>query len=341
MDADVGTHSSPEARVRIDVRLTAETARRALLDEARRGLTAHPPELSPKWLYDARGSALFEEITQLPEYYPTRREREILTARAEEIAVRSAADTLVELGSGSAAKTRLLLGALASAGRLARYVPFDVSESMLREASLTVAAEFPGLEVHAVVGDFERDLAQLPRGGRRLFAFLGGTIGNLKPAERARFLSQVAAQMGPEDSFLLGTDLVKSIDRLERAYDDARGVTAEFNRNVLRVLNRELQADFDPEAFVHLARFDEAQSWIEMWLVPRSPQRVRLEALDLALTFQPSEPLRTEVSTKFRREQVEAELAHCGLIVDEQWTDRAGDFALSLASRSGRSRPLR
>jgi len=322
-----------EPSVKVDVHVRPGDAQRALRAEVRAGLCAQGrlKELSPKWLYDERGSQLFDDITRLPEYYPTRREREILEAHAQDIARASGADTLLELGSGSSEKTRLLLDAMRSTGRLRRFVPFDVSEAFLRQAAEAVAREYPALLVHAVVGDFEHHLGRLPRGGRRLVAFLGGTIGNLKPAERARFYAELAAGLSPGDGLLLGTDLLKCRQRLFAAYNDRAGVTAEFNRNVLKVLNRELGADFEPEAFEHLAPFDEENGWVEMRLISTRPQAVRLPALERCVNFAEGEVLRTEVSCKFRPEQVEAELATAGLHLTERWTDAAGDFALSLA----------
>ncbi|WPB77282.1 L-histidine N(alpha)-methyltransferase [Archangium violaceum] len=327
----LGRRREPEVTVEVHVR--PGDAQRALHSEVLAGLCGDttPRELSPKWLYDERGSQLFDEITRLPEYYPTRREREILVAHAGDIARASGADTLIELGSGSSEKTRLLLDALRSTGQLRRFVPFDVSEAFLRQAARTVAGEYPGLRVHAVVGDFERHLERLPRGGRRLVAFLGGTIGNLKPAERARFYGQLASGMEPGEGLLLGTDLLKCRERLFAAYNDSAGVTAAFNRNVLHVLNRELGSDFEPEAFEHLAPFDEENGWVEMRLISSRAQAVKLPALKRYVNFAEGEVLRTEVSCKFRPEQVEAELAAAGLYLAERWTDAAGDFALSLA----------
>jgi len=317
--------------VTVDVYVQPGDARSALCEEARLGLCGHPKELSPKWLYDERGSQLFDDITRLPEYYPTRREREILEARAGEIARLSGADTLIELGSGTSEKTRLLLEAFQERGRLERFVPFDVSEAFLRSAAEKLARQYPRLQVHAVVGDFERHLGQLPRGGRRLVAFLGGTIGNFKPAQRAHFFREVAEGLAPGDGLLLGTDLLKGRDRLFAAYNDSAGVTAEFNRNVLRVLNRELGAEFDLSAFEHLAPFNEEHGWIEMRLISLHEQVVPLPALRRFAHFEQGEVLRTEVSCKFRPEQVEAELATAGLHLSAWWTDAAQDFALSLS----------
>jgi L-histidine N-alpha-methyltransferase len=315
----------------IDVHIEPAHAADSLRADVARGLTSTPKELPPKWFYDHRGSQLFDEITRLPEYYPTRAERAILTERADEIAQVTKADTLVELGSGTSEKTRLLLDALRDAGTLARFVPFDVSETTLREAAAAVVQEYPGVEVHAVAGDFERHLDCIPTDGRRLVAFLGGTIGNLLPDARARFISQVAAGLGPDDAFLLGTDLVKDPARLVAAYDDAAGVTAEFNRNVLRVINRELGADFDLDRYEHVARFDPENEWIEMRLRSTVAQVVHVPTLDLVVPFAAGEEMRTEVSAKFRVERVEEELGAAGLRMIEWWTDPAGDFALSLS----------
>jgi L-histidine N-alpha-methyltransferase len=320
----------------VDVHLGFEHRRAALEHDARVGLTATPKDLPPKYFYDEHGSRLFDEITRLPEYYPTRAERVALTERAADLAARTRADTLVELGSGTSEKTRLLLDALARAGTLVRFVPFDVSEATLRGAADAVATSYPGITVHAVVGDFEHHLDRIPRQGRRIVAFLGGTIGNLPPAPRARFLRTIADSLGPEDAFLLGTDLVKEPARLVPAYDDAAGVTAAFNRNVLDVLNRELGADFDPASFAHVARWDADREWIEMHLRSTRAQVVKVPSLDLVVEFEAGELLRTEISAKFRREGVEAELAAAGLRLSDWWTDPAGDFALSL-SRPHRS----
>jgi len=317
--------------VEIDVHLGPDDLQKALLDDVRAGLTSTPKRLPPKWFYDERGSQLFEEITRLREYYPTRREREILKSKARTIAKAGQADTLVELGSGSSEKTRLLLDAMRATGSLERFVPFDVSEAFLRSAAEAVAAEYPGLEVHGVVGDFDHHLGLIPQGGRRMVAFLGGTIGNLLPDERARFLDQVVSGLAPGDSLLLGTDLVKDVDRLEAAYDDKKGVTAEFNRNVLRVINRQLGADFDVDAFQHVAFFDTGNEWIEMRLRATAAQTVTIPAVDLTVEFAEGEELHTEISAKFRRAGVEAELAAAGLKLAHWWTDRQGDFALSLS----------
>ncbi|TQN35654.1 L-histidine N-alpha-methyltransferase [Blastococcus colisei] len=303
----------------------------ALRADALTGLTAMPKSLPPRWFYDERGSVLFDEITRLPEYYPTRAERAILAARAGEIAAASRAEVLVELGSGTSEKTRLLLTALRDAGTLTRFVPCDVDPSVLRAAGESITAEYPGVEVEAVVGDFTMHLGELPRAGRRMVAFLGSTIGNLEPQLRAAFLAEVAATLEPGDSFLLGTDLVKDAGRLVRAYDDSAGVTAEFNRNVLSVLNRELGARFDPSSFEHVAVWDPSEEWIEMRLRSRVEQTVHVAGLGLDVPFAAGEEMRTEVSAKFRQERVEEELAAAGLTSTHWWTDPAGDFGVSLS----------
>lgn len=319
------------ADVTVDVHLEPGAMARALEADVRAGLGSTPKSLPPKWFYDDRGSELFDEITRVPEYYPTRTERGILLEHGRDIADLTKADTLVELGSGTSEKTRILLDAFRTAGTLDRFVPFDVSEQTLREAAAAVAREYAGVRVHAVVGDFEHHLADIPGGGTRVIAFLGSTIGNLAPEPRAKFLADLARTLAPGDALLLGTDLVKDVDRLVAAYDDAAGVTAAFNRNVLRVLNRELSADFDPDAFTHVARFDTDAEWIEMRLRADGAQTVGIRDLDLTVEFADGEEMRTEISAKFRRAGVERELAAAGLEVAEWWTDPAGDFALSLS----------
>jgi L-histidine N-alpha-methyltransferase len=315
--------------VTVDRHLDPEMLAEQMRVDVRAGLTAMPKTLLPTYFYDEAGSDLFDTITRLPEYYPTRREAEILRAHADEIAAVSGADTLVELGSGTSEKTRILLTALAHQLRL--FVPFDVDDVTLLRAGDAVSAEYPGVDVHAVVGDFTRHIGELPTGGRRLVAFLGSTIGNFEPGPRAAFLAGLAARFGPGDALLLGTDLVKSEERLVAAYDDSQGVTAAFNRNVLVVLDRELKADFDPAAFAHRAVWNAAEERMEMWLEATTPQSVHVGALDLDVEFAAGERIRTEVSSKFTRERVERELTAAGLRLARWWTDAAGDFALSLA----------
>ncbi|WP_127501135.1 L-histidine N(alpha)-methyltransferase [Actinoplanes solisilvae] len=315
----------------LEVHLDAETQEAALRSDVVAGLTARRKWLPPKWFYDARGSELFEQITELPEYYPTRAERAVLTERAADIARLTGARTLIELGSGYSTKTRLLLDALTTAGTLTEFIPMDVSPSALTAAASRIAADFPALRVRNIVGDITQHLDFLPVTPDRMIAFLGGTIGNFEPADRARFLADVRAVLRPGEHLLLGTDLVKSPRVLVPAYDDAAGVTAEFNRNVLRVLNRHLQADFDPDGFAHVALWDADHEWIEMRLRARWPMRVTIPAVDLTVEFASGEELRTEISAKFHREGVDKELAEAGFTLDQWWTDPEGRFALSLA----------
>ncbi|AGB26191.1 putative methyltransferase [Mycobacterium sp. JS623] len=313
--------------------LAADSAAQALRRDVRAGLAQTPKSLPPKWFYDSVGSDLFDQITRLPEYYPTRAEAQILRARSAEIAAASGADTLVELGSGTSEKTRMLLDALRDSGALHRFIPFDVDSSVLNAAGSAIGSEYPGIEIDAVCGDFEEHLGKIPRVGRRLVVFLGSTVGNLTPGPRTDFLSTLADTLQPGDTLLLGTDLVKDTDRLVRAYDDSAGVTAQFNRNVLAVVNRELDADFDLDAFEHVAKWNSDEERIEMWLRASTAQRVRIAGLDLTVDFAAGEEMLTEVSCKFRPDGVEAELAAAGLRRTHWWTDPAGDFGLSLSTK--------
>ncbi|HEX2071644.1 MAG TPA: L-histidine N(alpha)-methyltransferase [Thermoleophilaceae bacterium] len=309
-------------------RCEPDDAPQSLAAEVREGLSRPLKELPPKYFYDERGSRLFELITELPEYYPTRCERELLGRHAAEIVAGSG--ELVELGSGTASKTRTLLDAMTAAGTLRRYVPFDVDPTVVEACAADLTVSYPGLAVHGVVGDFSRDLDRIPVGRDRLFAFLGGTIGNLYPSERRRFLERVAGLMASGDRLVIGVDLVKDRAVLEAAYNDSAGVTAEFNRNVLRVLNASLGADFEPSAFEHVAFFDEANSWIELRLRARGAQTVRVEGAALELSFEDGEELRTEISTKFTAQSVEAELSDAGMRLEAFHTD--GVFGLAVAS---------
>jgi L-histidine N-alpha-methyltransferase len=311
--------------------LAADYAEQALRRDVGTGLGQTPKSLPPKWFYDAVGSDLFDQITRLPEYYPTRAEASILAERAAVIAAASGADTLVELGSGTSEKTRMLLDALRDEGSLRRFIPFDVDASILEAAGAALQDEYPGVEIDAVCGDFEEHLGEIPRGGKRLVAFLGSTIGNLTTGPRADFLASLAGVLQPGDSLLLGTDLVKDPARLVAAYDDSAGVTAKFNRNVLAVVNRELHADFDLGAFEHVAKWNADQERIEMWLRAGRAEQVFIADLDTTVEFAAGEEMLTEVSCKFRPDGVAAELAAAGLTRTHWWTDTAGDFALSLA----------
>ncbi|ADP84624.1 L-histidine N(alpha)-methyltransferase [Pseudofrankia inefficax] len=327
----IPTKLSDTGNRRIAVHLTAADRATQLAADVRQGLTASPKELPPKWFYDETGGQLFDEITRLPEYYPTRRERAILTEHAAEIAAFSRADTLVELGSGTSEKTQLLLNALSDTGTLQRFVPFDVDEAVLRHVADSLATTRPALRVNALVGDFDHHLGHLPRAEARLVAFLGSTIGNMRPDERLGFLARLRATASDGDVLLLGTDLVKDPGRLVAAYDDAAGVTAAFNGNVLTVVNRELDGDLDPDGFAHLAVWDPDAEWIEMRLRSRRAQTARIAALDLTVPFEADEQLRTEISAKFRRDGIEKELANAGWGMTHWWTDPDGDFAVSLS----------
>jgi L-histidine N-alpha-methyltransferase len=330
-------HSSTRAepRIRIDVILDEEERRASLYDKTFWTLRRSPREIPAVWLYDERGSQLFDEITRLPEYYPTRCEREILAERAQEIAEQTGADTLVELGSGTSDKTRLLLDALTSAGTLERFVPLDVSEETLRASAHSVAEEYRSIGIHAIVADFERHLSALPDGDRRLVAFLGGTIGNLDPVHRRKFLESVASLLQPQDAFLLGVDLVKDVARLEAAYNDSRGVTEAFVRNGFAAVNRALGADFSSERFDFSAAWSPTEEWMDIGFYARSAHSVTIPELEVVVPFASGEYLRFEISAKFRRVRLEAELRAAGLQVDAWWTDRNREFAVLLATSPG------
>ncbi len=320
-------------QIEIEIRLSPGGGAR-MAREVRLGLTSTPKELAPKFFYDDRGSQLFEQITALPEYYPTRAERAILSERSAEIvAAAGEPGTLVELGSGSAAKTRHLLSAMRDAGCLSTYAPVDISPEITRETAAALVSEYPGLAVRGLVCDFEHDLERIPSGeGGRLIAFLGGTVGNLYPDARRDFLARVGALLEPEDRILLGTDLVKDRARLDAAYNDAAGVTAEFNKNVLHVLNRELGGDFDPDNFEHVAGYDPEAARMDIRLRSLVEQTVRLDGLDLDVRFAAGEEMRTEISAKFTRERLEDVYAEAGLRLAGWFTDADGDYALTLAS---------
>ncbi|HEY1652163.1 MAG TPA: L-histidine N(alpha)-methyltransferase [Acidimicrobiales bacterium] len=315
----------------IDVHLSPEEVRTQMRTDALLGLQGAEKSIPPVWFYDERGSRLFEEITQLPEYYPTRAERALLEVHGLAIAELAKADTLVELGAGACDKTRVLLSALQEAGTLTRYVPFDVSDEFLRSAAETLSAEFSAVDIHLVIGDFHHHLGEIPTDGRRLVAFLGGTIGNLDPAQRARFLFDLNCTMSSDDSLLLGTDLVKDPARLVAAYDDAAGVTAEFNRNVLHVLNQQLGGNFDPDRFRHVALWNDDENWIEMRLRADQACEVSLRDASISVRFEEGEDLLTEISAKFTPDRVQAELEQAGFVIEEMWGAADGEFLLTLA----------
>ena len=320
-----------EGAIEIAVDLPDGGAMAGMAEVVREGLSSPFKELPPKYFYDERGSELFERITEQPEYYPTRCEREILDARAAEIVAAARPRTLIELGSGAATKSRVLLDAMRDAARLERFVPVDIAEGITRRVASELVDEYPGLAVEGIVCDYETHLERIPRPEGALIAFLGGTIGNFRPGPRRSFLARIATLMYPEDRFLLGADLVKERARLEAAYNDAAGVTSEFNKNVLNVLNRELDADFDPDAFEHVAFWDPDNEWIDIRLRALTEQFVDLRSLDMRTHFSRNEEMRTEISTKFTRERIEASYADAGLELIEWWTDREGLYALGLA----------
>ena len=326
-----GPYSPSTPSPSVETHLASQDLREAMESDVRAGLTADDKWLPPVWFYDDRGSALFDRITRLPEYYQTRAERALLDSQAPEIAARAKADTLVELGAGTCEKSRVLLDAMRQTGILERYVPLDVSDGTLRAAAASLAADYPEISIHAVVGDFHHHLELLPPDGRRMVAFLGGTIGNLTPTERSTFLFNLDCVLATGDSLLLGADLVKDEAKLVAAYDDQSGVTAEFNRNVLRVLNRELDANFNVDAFDHVALWNEEEAWIEMRLRSRIGQRVGFPTMDLEVEFAAGEDLRTEISAKFTKDGLEAELWASGFVVDAMWDQPGGEFLLTLA----------
>jgi L-histidine N-alpha-methyltransferase len=341
MEAQTPPEPVLEGAIRIESHLDG-AHERSLADDVLDGLTRPFKELPPKHFYDARGAELFDLICELPEYYPTRAERAILERHAGEISALTGAAELVELGSGTASKTRVLLDALHGDGTLLRYVPVDVTESMVRECAAELTAEYPGLRVYGVIGDFERHLDQIPAPvGPRIVAFLGGTIGNFPPGSRRRVLREIARLLGPDDYLLMGTDLVKDPAVLEAAYDDEQGVTAEFNRNVLRVLNRELGADFEPDDFEHVALFDREHEWIEMRLRARREHTTLVRDLDLPVHFDAGEEMRTEISAKFTAARIDGDLSSAGLELVRWLTDADGLFALTLSRVGAPARVLR
>jgi L-histidine N-alpha-methyltransferase len=318
----------------------SEDDERSLANDVLDGLTKPFKELAPKHFYDARGSELFEQITEQPEYYPTRTELAILSDSAAEIVALTGAGELVELGAGASDKARVLLDAMHDAGTLRRYIPLDVSHSVVEDAARTLIEDYEDLQVHGVVGDFERHLEHLPdavdrEGGNRIIALLGGTIGNFPPGTRRNVLGKIAALLGPGDRLLLGTDLVKDPHVIEAAYNDAAGITAEFNRNLLHVLNRELDGDFQPESFEHIAFYDRRNEWVEMRLRATRASSVYIADLDLRVEFAAGEELRTEISAKFTRAHVEADLEASGLELERWFTDDEQLFAVTMARPRG------
>jgi L-histidine N-alpha-methyltransferase len=330
----VSTTTPVSDRIRVEVQLEP-SHQEADLAELRATLLESPRRIPSKYFYDQRGSELFEEITKLPEYYLTRTERSLLESIADELAVRTGAEELVELGSGAATKTRILLDAMHRQGNLRLYVPFDVSESEVRRVAEELTREYDELFVHGMVADFTHHLDEIPAGDPRLVILLGSTIGNYRPAAAVELLQRIADPMAVGDFFLLGVDLVKDVDVLEAAYNDSAGITAEFNRNILQVVNRLADGDFEPESYRHLAFFDRENCWIEISLAAASEQRARLEALDLTLSIEAGEQIHTEISSKYDRPAVEKMLVAGGFRLAEWYTDPDQLFALALARKSG------
>jgi L-histidine N-alpha-methyltransferase len=328
-----GGSSRAVAADRLVTHLGREDLDGQLCNDAREGLTSERKRLPSKWFYDERGSQLFDEITRLPEYYLTRAERQILLERSAEIAAETRADTIVELGCGMSEKTRILLDAFRDAGCLRRFVPFDVDPDTLEVAATRLVEVYPDLEVCGIVGDFERHLDTIGQPSRTMVTFLGSTIGNLDALQRAALLDQLTSSLKPGDFFLVGVDLVKDDRVIEAAYNDSAGVTSDFNLNVLGVLNRRLDGNFDLSRFAHVAEYNEAEERMEMWLCSTCNQRVRLDAIDLEITFADGELLHTEISCKFRREGLEQELDEAGLVTTGWWTDPGENFALSLSCK--------
>lgn len=319
------------APLTLAVHTVGRSAHDDLVADVRAGLGSNPKTLPPRWFYDERGSALFDRITDLPEYYQTRTEAAILQVSAGAIAAAVPAENLVELGAGTCTKSRIVLDALRARGTLQAFTPFDVSEEVLRGAATALLDAYPGMSVYAMVGDFADHLGYIPRLGRRLVAFLGSTIGNLDAEQRRRFLADVRGLLAPTDAFLCGLDLVKDPAVLVAAYDDSAGVTADFNRNVLRVIDRELGADFDPDAFEHVARYDTGLDRIEMHLRSRAVQTVTIPGADMQVRFEAGETVRTEISCKFTRALAEELLDGASMRGVGWYTDPEQRFALVLA----------
>lgn len=318
------------APITVAIHTLGGTTRQDLLDDVVAGLSAPVKTLPPRWFYDDRGCELFELITDLPEYYQTRTEMEILRLHAGDIVAATGAAAIVELGAGACTKSRLLIRAARGAGTLWTFIPFDISETTIRRSAAALVEEFEDLTVYCVAGEFDKHLDQIPRLGSQLVVFLGSTIGNFGADQARRFLGGVRGLMQPGDAFLLGVDLVKGERELVAAYDDSQGVTARFNLNLLARINRELGGDFDIAAFRHEVRWNAEARRIEMHLRSLRRQSVTIPDADRAFSFEAGETILTEVCTKYTREDTVAMLEAAGLALREWYTDPAGRFALAL-----------
>ena len=325
-------NSKAEASITIDVPITRENPN-TLGNIVRNGLLSKPRTLPSKLFYDERGSTLFEQICELPEYYQTRTEHQLLVTWANEIVELSGAEELVELGSGAATKTRLLLDAMAQAEQLRYFVPFDVDETIVRRVSEELAQEYPGLQIHGVAGDFLVHLEHIPEGGKRLVVILGGTIGNLPTIAAEDFLTAVNTEMASGDFFLLGVQLITDSRRLEAAYNDQKGITAKFNKNILRVLRTQLGAQCNPDHFDHVARYNPEAHRIEMWLRSSRDQTIEIPDLDLSVPLKKGEEIRTELSTKYDRPLAEDLLFSSGFELVKWYTDPDQLIGLALARK--------
>ena len=308
-----------------------EAAPQRLLADLKAGLAQQQKSIPPKWFYDDLGSKLFEDITRLPEYYPTEAERGILIANAPAMVAATGSNTLVELGAGISDKTTALIDAMTEAnGQLPWYVPFDISADAIVTGAERLEARYPGINIHGITGDFDHHLGHIGGEGRRMIALLGGTIGNYPPEPRNELLQTIATTMKPEDSFLLGTDLVKDPARLVAAYDDSAGVTAEFNRNVINVIASTLDLDVSVEQFAHRAIWNPVEEWIEVYLDALEEVRFDLDGDEILI--ENGEAILTEISAKFTMPRLEQDLTDAGLTLLDSWTD--GDFMVSLSTRS-------
>ncbi|MDR4494780.1 MAG: L-histidine N(alpha)-methyltransferase [Nitrospirales bacterium] len=324
--------SRTDTSITIDIPLTRESPD-LLNAQITGGLLGCPKTLPSKLFYDEHGSTLFEQICELPEYYQTRTEHQLLTRWADEIVSLTGAEELVELGSGAATKTRVLLDAMTKAEQLRYYVPFDVDETIVRRVSEELIQEYPGLQIHGVVGDFLVHLEHIPEGGKRLVVILGGTIGNLSMQAAKEFLTAVNSEMASGDFFLLGLQLIADRERMEAAYNDTQGITAKFNKNIIRVLGNTFGSEIDPELFDHVARYNEKDHRIEMWLRSRQDQTFTIPEWGLSVALKQGEEIRTEISTKYDQPLTDQLLADSGFEMVKWYADADNLIGLALAQK--------